>query len=255
MKKVSSLLFTLLFLFTSFPFMAQTPLLSIGEASIDNLGIGKLMYRMDSNGGLVVDEAGMCFEMSLNYTAQNMAGKRLFCVVSALDKDGNGLADRVGSCSVITAENIPGANSNGTFHFVMPQPWLINNSTKEAQAIKLLVMLSTLEDGGSQVEKEITLSGEALKLDNTNLPGKLMGDLFGDVGVGDLIDGLFGGPSASSTQRCPACDGTRLCQSCDGEGFFEPASCRKCSNAPGICRRCKGTGEETIKVDFHDSLF
>lgn len=257
-KNFYLLLLLLLQVLYPFTVFSQASSVSIGEVSIDDLGMNKLLYRLDDNGDLFIDDSSLCFEMSVNYNAKNLDGKRLFCVLSVLDNNGDELADRLGMCSVITAQNILGSNVNGTFNFVMPQGWLVNKSTKETRMIKLLATVTTFEKDGVNIEKEINLSGDALKVDNRNLPGKLMGDIFGGSesdGISDLIGGLFGGPSASSTQRCPTCDGTRLCQSCDGDGFFDPAACRKCSKAPGVCRRCKGTGEETVKVEFHDSLF
>lgn len=258
MTKLAKLVFLLFTFLSPALAMAQTPALTIGEAKVDDFGLNKLLYRWHPNGGLLIDTSGMCFEMSLTYNAKDMVGSRVFCLVSALDKDGNELADRTGVCASLAAQNVSSQNANGTFRFVMPQGWLVNTANREAGSIRLFAQVFSLEDGGPKAEKEFTLTGDALKIDNRNLPGKLMGDLFGGSesdAMGNLIDGLFGGPTASSTQPCPACDGTRLCQNCDGDGYFDPSSCRKCTAAPGICRRCKGEGKVTIKVDVHDSWF
>lgn len=238
---------------------SQTPDVTIGTVKVDDFGVNKLFYRLSDKSDLIIDEAGMCFEMSVTYNARNLNGKRLFCLLTPIDSQGYTYADKVGTASTLQAQDVKSANYNGTFQLALPQQWLVNNDTKNTRQIKLMVELFTLDENELSVEKEVVLKGDDLKIDNTNLPGKLMSDLFssGDSSgvVGGLLDGLFGGTTASSTQKCPSCDGTRLCQGCDGIGFFYPDECRKCSSHPGICRRCKGSGTETVKVDIHESLF
>lgn len=258
MKKQFLLLVLLLSVFPFLELHAQTPAVTIGTVKVDDFGADKLFYRLSDRSDLLIDEASMCFEMSVNYNARNLNGKRVFCVLTPVDSEGYCYSDNVGSASSLQADDVRSADYNGSFHIIMPHQWLITKDAQKSRQIRLMVEIFTVEDNGLSVEKEVVLKEEDLKLDNSKLPGKIMSDIFSGSGsdaIGGLLDGLFGGSSASSTQKCPACDGTRLCQGCDGVGFFFPEECRKCSNHPGVCRRCKGTGTETVKVDFHESLF
>lgn len=258
MKKQFLLLVLLLSVFPVLELHSQTPAVTIGTVKVDDFGVDKLFYRLSGKNDLLIDDASMCFEMSVNYNARNMNGKRIFCALSPIDSNGNFYNDNVGAATSLQADNIGSANYNGTFHIILPQQWLITKEAQGSRQIRLMVELFTLDGSELSVEKEVILKGDDLKINNSNLPNKIMSDIFSGSGsdaVGGLLEGLFGGSSASSTQKCPSCDGTRLCPSCDGMGFFYPEECRKCSNHPGICRRCKGTGTETVKVNFHESLF
>lgn len=253
MKHLINDLFLLISLLITVEAAAQTPSVTLGDVKVNDLGMSKLLYRAGQY-GLMIEDVGLCFEMSLPYTAKNLGGDRLICYVTVDDSNGNHLSDRSGECTSIAAETLASNNDNGTFRFVMPQGWLVNSISRESRTIRLSATVLAINNEEVSVAKDFALGETDMKIDNKNLPNKLMGDIFssssGDM-VSDMLGALFGGTTASSTEPCPSCDGERICQHCDGDGFFNPSLCRKCTAAPGVCRRCKGSGEVTLKVDIY----
>lgn len=226
--------------------------LEIGKVSIDNIGLGQRMIRLDDNGGIFLDDAGMCLEVTVGIEAKGLAGKRVFAMVFPLDPDENSMADQNGDAMSVGAVNIPGATYSGKIVVPMPYQWIITEENKKRQAVKMGVALS-LFDEEYTVSKVVDLQESDINIDRNKVGSKLMGDMFGGSEglMGSVLDGLFSTSDAEATMTCPACDGTGLCGKCDGMGFFDPTSCRKCSRNPGICTRCKGEGAITVEVDFY----
>lgn len=229
---------------------AQT--LEIGKVSIDNVGLGQQMIRLDENGCIFLDDTGMCMEVTVGFEAKGLAGKRVFAMVFPLDPDDKTLVDQNGEAMSIGAVNIQSSTYNGNIVVPMPYTWVITEANKERKAVKFGITLS-LYDEEFAVSKVVDLQTSDINIDRNKVGDKLMGDLFGGTGdlMGSLIGGLFSSSDAEATITCPACDGTGLCAKCDGMGFFDPKSCRKCSRNPGICTRCKGKGTVTVEVDFY----
>lgn len=243
--------FTLLVLCVCLPSAAGS--LSVGSVTVDNVGLNKRLIRLDDN-GIIVDNSGMCLEVSVGIKATDMSGRRVLCIVNPLDEDGNTLADRSGEAMSVVAITIPSANYNGKLMVPMPYQWVVTDQTRALNKIKLGVSLLCIGDKNSGEFKIVDLDGSTIKVDRSNMGAKLMGDMFGGSGgggLGSLLGGLLGGSDAESTEPCPSCEGTGVCPHCDGDGFLDPKSCRKCASDPGICRRCKGEGTITVKYDIY----
>lgn len=223
--------------------------LNVGSVSIDNIGMNKRLIRLNDN-GILIDNSGICVEVSVGIKAGDLTGHRVLCIVNPLDSEGNILADSNGEAMSATALTIPSVNYAGKVMLPIPYGWLnsLNN-------VKLGVSLMCLGNDEVGEMKVIDLDSNSINIDKSRVGNKLMGDMLGGSSSGGLggilMEGLFGGSDAESTQPCPSCEGTRVCQHCDGDGFFDPKSCRKCATDPGICRRCKGEGTVTIKYDIY----
>lgn len=227
---------------------ANAATLTIGRVTADNIGMNKRVVRMNDN-GILLDNSGMCLEVTVNFTASGLAGERVICCVAPLSPDGYMLSDRMGDAVSLGAINVPSDNYSGKFNIVLPYTWITKGDKMNIKSLNLGVSLICPDEENVSAEKSVALTENDIHIDGRNLGGKLMTDMFGSPL--DMLGGLFGGGDVEATHDCPACDGTGVCQHCDGDAYFSPSVCRKCSSDPGICRRCKGTGTITVQYDIY----
>lgn len=231
--------------------------LTLDKVSVTNVGLNKRMLRMDDN-GLIVDNAGMCLEVTVAFSAKGIPGRRVICELTPLDANDNYFVDSKGEVAAMEGVTIPSSDWSGKVMIPLPYTWVVTDENKKLGYVKLGVTLAMMGEEEIKDTQIVKIANDDMKLsDKKNLGNKLMGDLFGgsSSGGGGLMGGLLGAMLDTSdgeiTQKCPNCDGTGVCSHCDGDGFFDPQVCRKCANDPGICRRCKGEGEITVKYDVY----
>lgn len=212
---------------------------SINSAAINNVGLNETFFRLGEN--LMLENSGMCLKGVINVSVQGMRGKRIFCMVEPI-VNGSTMEDRKGDCNAIYAIQPTSANYAAKVAFAMPYSWMgisFNDRVDKERDIKLQVTILDLN-----AEKPV-IATKTITLDQSNTRIDPNGIARG--GVGSLLGGLLGG-GGDGTVTCTSCDGTGLCPFCDGDGFIDPSVCRKCSQHPGICRRCHGKGEEEIEI-------
>lgn len=231
---------------------------------IDNIGISDRVFRMTDGGDLLLDQAGMHLEVTMNVATSGLGGQRLICVLMPVSADGNGFRDNMGDLISMRALTPASGSSSSSVKIPIPYNWVVRDGEKlQTISFSAMVMNPAMEENSLMAEQIINIDPTQVNINKDDLPGHMLGQLFGGGsgsknsrgGVGSLLGGLFGGPSATSTHDCSACDGVGLCPHCDGDGFFNPAICRKCSKDPGVCRRCGGGGTEEVELELHDSLF
>ena len=233
---------------------AQAGTVQFGKMIINNMGGGGRMVRMGDN-GIFLDQTGFCMESEVTLKLNGFNNQRLVLVVMPADVDGNVFEDRRGEMMTMVGFKVMGNQASKTVKVKLPMTWVYENDKK----VRLTFQLSVLDSDVNEVaSKLVTINPTDVNIDRNQLPGKMMGDIFGggddeDGGdlVGGLLGGLFGGPSATQEHLCSACDGTGLCPDCYGDAFFKPSSCRRCGNDPGICRRCKGNKKEKVEVELN----
>lgn len=237
--------------------LAQAGPITIQKVTINDLSMNKRMLRMNDN-GLVVDQSGIALEVTVNFQAAGLMGRRIICDVAPLAADGSMFADSKGTAAVIEAVTVPSNSYSGKIKLPLPYSWIMTEETQRSKAISLSVTLACIGDDEIVESKDVLVQGEDLHVDGRDMGKKMMGQMLGggsssDGGgmMGALLGGLLDTSDAESTQTCPSCDGTGVCAHCDGDGFFDPSVCRKCANDPGICRRCKGEGTVTVKIDIY----
>lgn len=233
---------------------------------IDNIGISDRLFRMTDNGDLFIDQAGMHLEVTMSVTATGLEGQRLICELMPVSADSNGFRDNMGDLISMCGYTPTSGNSTVSVKIPIPYSWVVRDGEK-VQTISFSAMVMNLTNGGDPIlaERIINIDPTQVNVNKDDLPGHMLGQLFGGGsgskssrgggGLGSLLGGLFGGPSATSTHDCSACDGEGICPHCDGDGFFDPSLCRKCAKDPGVCRRCGGAGTEEVELELHDSLF
>ena len=114
----------------------------------------------------------------------------------------------------------------------------MNSKPSDQADVKIQVTILDLTSESPVItEKTIAIDKSNMRIDSNNIAGDAVGSLMGS---------LFGGGDGTIT--CSSCDGSGLCPYCDGDGFIDPSVCRKCSQHPGICRRCHGSGEEEVEI-------
>jgi len=217
--------------------------------TIDNVSLGGRMMRFTNNGGLFIDDAGICLEgdVSLRVTGHN--GKRLFCILAPLDAEGYMLEDNLGPALNITAFKVNNAQGNKV-RVRIPYAWLDMENTRANVSFYVSIVDADLKDIGKGT---VNLSQDKIKIDPNTMPERMLGQVLSgndSFGLGDLFMGMLGANTASIKNKCISCDGYGLCPYCDGEGFFKPSVCSRCSTDPGICRRCKGAREETTRFSY-----
>lgn len=235
----------------------------INGLRIDNIGISDHIFRQTDNGDLFLDQAGMHLEVTMNVTAKGVAGERLICCLEPLSPDGNTFHDNQGDLISMRGFTPTSGSTTTAIKIPIPYNWVIREDEK-IQTISFLasVLIPMRGENGIMAEQTINVDPTQVNVDKDQLPGHLIGQLFGgsssknsQSGIGSLIGSLFGGPTATSTRDCSACDGMGICPHCDGDGFFAPDICRKCAKNPGVCRRCGGSGTEEIEMELHESIF
>ncbi len=229
--------------------------LTLDKVAVTNVGINKRMLRLGEN-GLILDNAGMCLEVTVAFSAKGITGRRVICEITPLDANDNYFVDSMGEVAAMEGVTIPSSDWSGKVMIPMPYSWVVTDENKKQGYVKLGVTLAMMGEEEIKDTQIIKIANDEMKLsDKKNLGNKLMGDLFGGSSSGGLMGGLLGAMLDTSdgeiTQKCPNCDGTGVCDHCDGDAFFDPQICRKCANDPGICRRCKGEGEITVKYDLY----
>ncbi len=245
MKSISVLIIALLSI--AIPAVSHAASLTLGSVTVKNVGINKRLVRVNES-GLIIEDSGLCLEVSVNYQSSGLTGARVICLIHPLDAQGNMLADRIGDAVTLGAVTIPSSHHNGTLVIPMPYQWVMaDGENKKSVQMGVSLLCVGNEDVGE--DKIVTLSEADMQINKSSLGSKMMSDVLGSPG--DLLGSLFGGSDAESTEPCVACDGTGVCPHCDGDAYFDPSSCRKCSADPGICRRCKGTGTITVKYDIY----
>jgi len=245
MKSICTLIIVLLSM--ALPAVGYAASLTLGSVTVENVGINKRLVRMNDS-GLIIEDSGLCLEISVNYHSSGLTGARVICLIHPLDAQGNMLADRTGDAVSLGAVTIPSSHHNGTLVIPVPYQWITadGENKKSVQMGVSLVCVGNEEIGEDKI---VTLSEADMQIDRRNLGSKMMSDVLGSPG--DILSGLFSSSDAESTEPCVACDGTGVCPHCDGDAYLDPSSCRKCSADPGICRRCKGTGTITVKYDIY----
>ena len=255
MKRFKPVIFLLALMASLCPVKIDAATLSIGKVSIDDIGMSRRLLRMNDN-GLIVDQSGLCLEVSVNINASGIMGKRVICEVVPLSSDGRTWVDAKGEVAAIEGVTVPTNSYSGKVVLPMPYSWIVNEDSQKSKTVCMMVTVACMEEDGLVESKDITIQESDINIDKKQIGNKLMSDMLGGgSGGGGLMEGLIGGlfdtSDAESTEPCPACDGTCVCVYCDGDGFFDPKSCRKCANDPGICRRCKGEGTVTVKYDIY----
>lgn len=243
--------FIVAILSVAIPAVGYAASLELGRVTVKNVGINKRLIRLNDN-GLVIENAGMCLEVSVDYRSSGLAGSRVICFIHPLDEQGNMLADGTGEAVTLGAVTIPSSNHGGTLVIPMPYQWVLADG-QNTKSVKMGVSLVCVGNEEVGEDKVVTLSEADIQIDKSRLGSKMMSDVLGSPGdvMGDMLGSLFGGSDAESTQPCTACDGTGICPHCDGDAYLDPSLCRKCSADPGICRRCKGEGTITIEYDIY----
>lgn len=226
-----------------------------GKMIINNMGAGGRMVRMGEN-GIFLDQTGFCMESEVTLKLNGFNGQRLVLAVMPADADGSLFEDRRGNLMTLTGFKVMGGQANKTVKVKLPMGWVYGNDKSVRLTFQLAVFDSEVNEVASKL---VTINPKDVNINHEQLGGKMMGDLLGggddDAGGGDmlggLLGGLFGGSDATQEHICSACDGTGLCSECYGDAFFNPASCRRCGNDPGICRRCKGAKKEKVEIDIN----
>lgn len=211
---------------------------SVNSVAINSVGLDEHFFRLGEN--LMLEHSGMCLKGHISVSAQGMRGKRLFCMIEPVI-NGSMMEDRNGSCNAIYAFNPSSASYTGKVAFAFPYSWLgmdMNSKPSDQADVKIQVTILDLTSENPVItEKTIALDKSNMRIDSNNIAGDAVGSLMGS---------LFGGGDGTIT--CSSCDGSGLCPYCDGDGFIDPSVCRKCSQHPGICRRCHGSGEEEVEI-------
>lgn len=229
--------------------------LAVKDVSVTDVCMNKRMVRLDGN-GIFADNCGMGVVVAVDLSAEGLAGQRVLCVVQPLDDEGDELQDSEGTAMSVIAFNVAGNEENCTVTVPMPHAWVVREDTRNTRRVKFGVSAVAI---GQEIgdERIFTLDESKMKIDNKNLPEKLMSDMMGvesggSMGMaGALLGSLFDSSDASSEQECPSCEGSRICPHCDGDAYFNPSVCRKCTKDPGFCRRCKGEGTIVRKYDIY----
>lgn len=219
----------------------------ISGFQIDNVGMGGNMFRLDGNKYLFLDDLGMHLEGYANVSLPPVSNKRVFCMIMPI-LDGQPLSDDKGICLHIVAFN----SSDGKVKIEIPYFWIASGQKEVDMTKKINLKIYESIDKAPLVETTVSLAEMNVKINREGLGEKMIGDMMGgSSGIGEsILEGMFGsGDKIEST--CAACEGEGICPYCDGDGFWTPASCRKCSRNPGICRRCKGTGYEEHEVQIN----
>lgn len=255
MKRMKMIFKLMLAVFALSAMPADAATLSIGRVSIDNVGMNKRMLRLNDY-GLMVDHSGLCVEVTVNFNIEGLMGDRVVCEVAPLGANGGYLEDSKGDAAAVEGITVLSNSYSGKVVVPLPYSWVMNEGNKSRQAVRLLVTLASFGDDQIIEQKEVTLSGSDINIDGRKMGNKLMGDILGGGSgggglVGGLLGSLFDTSDAESTQECPSCEGCGVCPHCDGDGFFVVSACRKCQQDPGVCRRCKGEGTVTIKIDLY----
>lgn len=249
MKSIRILIIAILFI--ALPAVCHAATLELGSVTVKNVGINKRLIRLNDS-GLIIEDSGLCLEVSVDYRSYGLAGSRVICLIHPLDAQGNMLSDRTGDAVSLGAVTIPSSSYNGTLVIPLPYQWVLADG-KNTESIKMGVSLVCVGNEDVDDNKIVTLSGADIQIDKNRLGNKMMSDFMGSSGdmMGDMLGSLLGGSDVESTGPCVACDGTGICPHCDGDAYFNPSSCRKCSSDPGICRRCKGKGTTTIEYNIY----
>lgn len=255
MKRVNLIAVLLLMIIAGCSLTMEAATMQIGKVSIDNIGMNKRLLRLGDN-GLMLGHSGMCVEVTVNFRLDDMAGERVVCEVAALSADGDYLQDATGDAAAVEAITALSDSYVGKVVVPLPYSWVINADSKRTETIRLKVTLATFGEDGMLEQKDVILSGSEINIDSRNLGNKLAGDLLGGGSAGGglagaILGSLFDTSDGETTQDCPSCEGSGICPHCDGDGFFVANYCRKCVNDPGICRRCKGEGTVTYKIDLY----
>lgn len=250
MKSIRTLIYAVI-LAVAAPMVSYAASLELGRVYVKNIGLNKRLVRVNDS-GIILEDSGMCLEVSVDYRSTGLAGSRVVCLIHPLDAEGNMLADRTGEAVTLGAVTIPSSTYSGTLVIPMPYQWILADKDKK-QYVSMGVSLVCMGDDEVGDDKIVTLTESEMQIDRSKMSGKMMTDVFGSPSdiMGSVFGSIFGGSDAEATHPCTACDGTGICPYCDGDAYFDPASCRKCSSDHGICRRCNGKGTVTVELDFY----
>ncbi len=220
--------------------------IGIVDTGIYNVCINKRVMRINDN-VVAAELSGIGLEVSVDIATKNMKGQRLLCIVTPLNDDGSPCTDRYGELTSAVAIDIADNDYSDCLKVPLPGHWLPGQQGQTLTSARLKVTLKSVYDNTPAATKKYSLDQSKIRIDTQNIGRKFMSDIFSSPGMSAGIGSLFYDQTAQ--MECRSCDGTMICPSCDGYGFIDPRSCRKCSRDPGICRRCKGLGQEMINID------
>ncbi len=191
--------------------LAMTSLQGEAAVSINSAAINNVGLNeifFRMGDNLMLGNSGMCLKGFINVSVQGMRGKRIFCMVEPI-VDGSMMQDSKGDCNAIYAIQPTSANYTGKVAFALPYSWMGISFNDRVDKVRDLKLQVSIIDFNA--EKPV-IATKTITLDQSNT----------------RID-------PNGIVR-------------DGDGFIDPSSCRKCSQHPGICRRCHGKGEEEVEI-------
>lgn len=211
----------------------------------NNITMNNPMFRQAEGGHLILDKQGMSLEGNISVNVKNHRGDRIVCLVSPI-VNGNMLADSYGECTAIIAFTPNSESVQVNVPFALPYGWMgmnMNSKMNEPENLQVEVNVIDLKREAVLASALFDIGPQHIQLNQQDVPMNMLSSLFGGTADGDL------------THTCAACDGTGLCSQCYGDAYLSPSNCRHCAGNPGICRRCKGLGEEGTNVSGGGGLF